>query len=287
MGSVATISSTHQHPLSPAKYLAALLLLLMPLWVMAQSLPLEPPLKRNKPAKSVTIDESTKDKPRLEIAVHNWAPYAGANLSYLGIAPRLVNEVIGRDGTQTHLRFMHWSKALDMLANQEVDAAIIWVSDDLRMDDFVASTPLLKLQAILYSRADKPLQGGLPLQKNLRLAWVPEYVYDSRTYTALSKHLVTAVPARNEREAMQLLLDKKADAFLTPYSTGRNTLMALTASQQKQLVASMQTIPFPSAYLLVNKQRADASTFMKNFNQGLRRLQQDGRYERITELPRG
>ncbi|HQQ63153.1 MAG TPA: transporter substrate-binding domain-containing protein [Pseudomonadales bacterium] len=262
--------------------LALLLLAILPVWATAQQL--EPPLKRGKPAIK-TVEATAKEavRPKLEIAVYAWPPFASPDLPHFGIAPHLASEALRVDDTQIHYQFMHWSKALDKLYADEIDGAIIWASPDMNLDAFTASRPLLLNTSALFYRKDTPFNAEISTLGNVRMAWIKEYVYEGNTYQKLIKHQLTPVAAKNEIDALRMVIKKQSDVFLAPYSLGRDAMDKLTDSERNSLQYTTQKTPFPATFFLINAERPDGSELMKKFNTELTRMQQDGRYDRITE----
>lgn len=220
----------------------------------------------------------------MTIAVHSWPPYSGRNLQYFGTAPHVVSEVLADQPIQVRFVFAGWAEALDQLANREVDGAIVWVSPDMKLDPFVGSDPLLKHRAVLYYRKDSPHPGELRNLPPLRMVWQPSYVYDYYTYNRLADKTLTPVPVSNETDGFTQLLNGQADVFLLPYLASRPAVKTLSPSQQEKLAYQIQEVPFPSTHLLLNRQQPDAEPFLRAFNNGLKRLQQDGRYADITAI---
>lgn len=260
---------------------AVLIALALSLPAMAQQF--APPLKRpntNAP-KTVEIDDQTQKTKVMNVAVHTWEPWAGSNLTSMGLLPRLVSEILSQDGTQTRFRFMHWSKALDMLANKEVDAAIIWISADLRLDPFVISDPLMRERAALYSLKGNTYSKSLEAIPKGRLAWRHDYVYEYDIYNKLESKAFTPVPVASEAEGLQAVLAKKADFFIAPYGPGRDAVAKLDATDKNAIAYVMLENNFPRAFFLMNAETDNAKKRIELFNTALRRMQQNGSYKKI------
>jgi ABC-type amino acid transport substrate-binding protein len=237
------------------------------------------------PTVTATQAETVKIR-TLEIAVHPWAPWAGAELTSLGIAPRLTSEILTQEGTQLHYNFMHWSKALEKLSDKKVDAAIIWVSNDMALDQFLVSEPLVQPRAALYYRNDKPFKAELHQLKNIRMAWQKDYVYNNKTYKQLTNHVITGIPVKDEAGGLNAVLTQKADVFLAPFDSSKHAWKKLPDTDIKRLGYKLQEEYFPALCLVINADQSDSKAFMQKFNKDMKRLHQDGRYARITETGR-
>ena len=263
------------------QFLLALMTFCLSGALMAQAF--QPPLKRpesNAP-KTSRIDDNPNKKPSATIAVHPWQPWSGPNLQSMGKVPRLIAEVMSQDGTQTRFRFAHWGRALDMLSNNEVDAAIVWLSADLRTDPFVVSEPLMTERAALYFNKAKPYGTDLDKITSGRMVWLKDYVYEYDVYNKLDKKVFTPFPVSNENDGFQALLNKKADFFVVPYTLARTIIAGMTPTEQQSLGYVMLNNNFPPAYFLINADVPDAEKRMTLFNKAVRRLRQDGRYDKI------
>lgn len=256
-----------------------------PLLAQNQLDDLQPPLKRPEAARTVDIAKPNKDRPAIiTIGVHPLAPWAGADLPGMGILPRLATESLGKEGVQVRYRIMHWSKALEKVQDGEIDAALMWVSADMALDEFVGSDPLVIPRAALYYRVDKPYKQELSALKGLRLAVNKDYVYDKVTYQLLSKKAFTPVVVKDEVDGLNAVLEQRADIFLVPYESSRIAWKKIPAADLKQLGYKMQQQNFPAAHLLMKADRPDAFELLEHFDQQIRRMQQDGRYNRIVDF---
>lgn len=258
-----------------------LLLILFVPSVLAQQL--VPPLKR--PAatpKTIDIQDQTPTIKSMNIAVHAWPPLAGTGLQSMGMLPRLVSQALSTDGSiQIHYRFVHWSKALDMLAAKEVDAAVIWVSGDLRLDPFLMSKPIQVQRAALYFRKPNAVSDDINTLPPSRLAWNKDYVYEFDVFQKIEDKTLTPLPVKDEVAGLQAVANGDADIFIAPWTFARTAVEKLDARQQQKLGHVLLKNDFPPSYFLLNASVPSSDSLMKTFNQGLRRLQMDGRYDRI------
>lgn len=244
----------------------------------------EPPITRPQAAaRTIDIDDQRVKTSILTVAVHAWAPWAGPNLQSMGTLPHMVSEIMSSDNTQVRFRFVHWGKALDMLSNQEADAAIVWVSADLRLDPFLMSNPLQEQRAALYFNKAKPYSADISTITMARLAWQKEYVYEFDVFRQIDKSAFKPVAIPDERAGLLAVADREADIFIAPWSVARDELKKLDATKRNALGYVLLKNNFPPAFFLVNKSAPDSEVRMKRFNQGLRRLQMDGRYQNILQ----
>jgi ABC-type amino acid transport substrate-binding protein len=270
---------------SPQRLLQQLCIALMAFCLtgtlMAQAF--QPPLKHPEKhdAKTSKIDNNPNKTPSATIAVHPWQPWSGPNLQSMGKVPHLIAEVMSQDGTQTRFRFAHWGRALDMLSNNEVDAAIVWLSADLRTDPFVVSDPLMTERAALYFNKTKPYGADLDKISSGRMVWLKDYVYEYDVYNKLDKKTFTPFPVTNEQDGFEALLNKKADFFVVPYTLARTIVANMSPAEQQSLGYVMLNNNFPPAYFLINANVPDAEKRMTLFNKAVRRMRQDGRYDKI------
>lgn len=244
---------------------------------------MEPPLKRPAPApKTIDIQDQAPKIKVMNIAVHAWSPLAGADLQSMGPIPRLVSQALSTDGSiQIRYRFVHWSKALDMLAANEVDAAVIWVSGDLQLDPFLMSKPLQVQRAALYFRKPATYSDDIGTIAPARLAWQKDYVYEFDVFRKISDKTLKPIPVKDELTGLQAVADGQADVFIAPWAFARSALKQLDARQQQSLGYVLLKNDFPPAFFLLNASLPSSEAKMKQFNQGLRRLQMDGRYDKI------
>lgn len=235
-----------------------------------------------KPADSnkLPAPAKAKDDHSFVIAVHEWPPYTGKNLPNFGLVPRILTQVLSEQGLQPRYVFMHWSDALDKLNAQEVDGAIVWVTDDLKADVFVLGNAIILQRTALYYRADQPAPKTPDDIMGFTFCVNPHYVYDNISYQLITQHKVEAIKGDTDADNLRHLVKGDCDFMLTPYNAGQVLFAAkLTLAEQKKIKTTMDMLKLPAPRLLMHRENTNSEKLLENVNRSLRRMQQAGSFD--------
>lgn len=179
---------------------------------------------------------------------------------------------------------MPWPDALDGLVTEEFDAALIWVMEDLNRDPFIVSEPILEYRSALYYRRNLPKPTTSDDLLGFRIGLNPYYVYDEPSYRVMKSRSMTPVKGETDRIHFDMLLKGDIDFYLSPILTSAPLLRnSYSPEQQKQLTYTTELFKFPPSQLLVNRQREGGRQFLLEFNNGLKRLKNDGTLDRYLD----
>lgn len=221
---------------------------------------------------------------RFVIAAHEWPPFASRETRYFGVLPRIVTQVLETQGIHIEFRFMPWPDALDGLITEEFDGALIWVSEDLKRDSFLMSDSILSYRSGLYYRKNFPKPQSADDLLGYRIGLNPYYVYDATSYQLMKSRSMTPIKGSNDRQHFDHLLSGEIDFYLSPLVTSVPFLRThYSPAQQQELAYTTTLLQFPPTHLLVNRQRAGSAEFIEAFNQGLKRLKNDGTLDRYLD----
>jgi polar amino acid transport system substrate-binding protein len=228
------------------------------------------------------IPKPTRANKRFVVAAHEWPPFASRETRYFGVLPRIVSQVFEIQGVAVEFRFMPWPDTLDGLITEEFDAALIWVMEDLNQEPFIISQPILEYRSALYYRKELPKPRHPDDLLGFRIGLNPYYVYDETSYRIMKSRSMTPVIGETDRIHFDMLFNGDIDYYLTPILTSAPLLRnSYTAAQQGDLAYTTEIFKFPPSHLLVNRQREGSDQFMQDFNNGLKRLKNDGTLERF------
>lgn len=217
------------------------------------------------------------------IGAHDWPPYASPDSKYMGLAPRIVTEVLQGQGIDGSYRFVPWSEALDGILTENLDGALVWLPEDIKTDNFLVSDPLLPDRAVLCQRKNMPAVTGMDELMGYRMGMNPHYVYDESSYRMLKDKFMIPIKQETDMGNFRLLLDNKIDFFLTPQLTSTPLLRnQFSPDEQNALTCTGNLFTFPPLRLVVNKHRNGSAELIRQFNLRLGRLSSSGILDRYA-----
>lgn len=230
------------------------------------------------------IPAPTRTNKRFIIAAHEWPPFASRETRYFGVLPRIINQIFEAQGITVEFRFMPWPDALDGVVNEEFDAALIWVMEDLNRDPFIISEPILEYRSALYYRKGMPPPKTSDDLLGFRIGLNPYYVYDEPSYHIMKSRSMTPVKGESDKQHFDMLFRGDIDFYLSPILTSAPLLRnSYSREQQQELTYTTEMFKFPPSCLLLNRQRQGSEQLLLDFNNGLKRLQNDGTLDRYLD----
>ncbi len=229
------------------------------------------------------VCQALSAKPVVRIAVGEWPPYLAHELPHYGVAAHIVEKAFALSNVEVEYGFFPWSRAALYVDNGRWDASILWVKTEERAKHYLFSDVVFDGTAVFFHRKEtsfnwktfKDLQGlrfgGLmsasyPWFQAAKAEGIPLYME-----TVTSEHLNIAK-----------LLSKRIDAFSLDKLVGLYLLQKEFPIEGKRISYHPQPIEsWP--YRLIFTDSPQGSTFVKAFNQGLKKLKDSGQVQQLLD----
>lgn len=217
-----------------------------------------------------------------QLVTGEYAPYSGKALPDHGMSTRLIKAILAENHQgESRLHFMSWPEGYRQTADGKFDATYPYAWNPARDKLFLFSKPLHTETISWYSHKENApaLRGEWHrMRVCLPQGWNTQ-LYDE---IAGQFHLRLTLASTLE-ECLLQLQRRKSD--LMPL----NEVVFDAASQQlfgnqHQLLALPYYQRQQTLHLIIPKQSADAATLLKLINQGIDKLQENGRYNTYQRL---
>ncbi|MFZ4699295.1 MAG: substrate-binding periplasmic protein [Candidatus Methylumidiphilus sp.] len=217
----------------------------------------------------------------VRIVAEQWPPYVDQSAPQQGLAIDLITTALMRARYDYKIDYQPWPRALeggkigvyDMIAN-------IWYSDE-RARDLHYSEPYLINDMRLIKRKGSPVKfKKIADLNNLMVGVVKDYAYpkefaDANNFTKISNPEL--LPAIGE------LVKGQYDLVIGDLNAINYVLLKFLPAESKNLEILPKSVGLSKLYVAVSKVNPKHQAIIKDFNEALRSMKQDGTYQSIIE----
>lgn len=220
----------------------------------------------------------------IRLANGEWSPYTGENLPDYGCDSQVVSEALALEGMRAQYSFLPWARGLLLSQNGVLDGAIEWAeTPSIRQHHFVSKTPLSQQQWVFFQRADKALRWQqLDELRGVTIGVTIGYSYSGALATLQRLRPAMFAEATSDLINFKKLLSGRIDLFPLEKQVGRNLIQrSLSSDEQRQITVAAQPLADFAPHLLLSRAVVGNEERLQRFEQGLARLQANGRYQEI------
>jgi polar amino acid transport system substrate-binding protein len=222
----------------------------------------------------------------IRLASGDWPPYTGQELPGYGCDSRIVAEAFALEGVTVEYGFFPWARSYRLAASGEWDGTLEWENTPTHQEDFYVSRDYISKQewVFFYRRADRfDWQSMADLDGKI-IGVTTQYAYSDAFVELREKGTVTFEEAASDESNFKKLLAGRIDIFPMERRVGYTILATrFTPAERAQLVDHPNPVSQFLAYLLLSKAVPQNEQRIEQFNRGLNRLQENGRYDEIME----
>lgn len=218
----------------------------------------------------------------LPLAIGEWAPFTGKNLSGYGIASEIVSAAMSAVGLEPHFKFIPWRRAeAEVLAGQSF-ATLPYLKIREREELFLFSTVLFssKFAMIHLSERSELIGFSYDGPESLKGYRVGIVAGTEAVRAQLTAYGISVVELENPEPLLQMLELRRIDFAVD----NREVLLYYTYRDFPDGTFTFLEAPFGerSEYrMMVSKSYPDAEALLDTFNEGLNILEESGELSNI------
>jgi len=216
----------------------------------------------------------------ITLTANEWPPYTSDNIEDGGLVIELVTAAFAMEGIKTSYQIMPWARAIASVDAHEIDAVAAWDSAE-RRKKFRYSDRILINKMVLVKRAKEHISWNIfdDLESYtfvlVRGAVSLPEIDDS---TKLNKTYVTT-----EESAMNLVAKGRADLTIRDQGIVEYLIKKKPELFFGKINFVEKTLGQNSLYLITSRQHRHGAEIINAFNQGLKKIQQNGTYRKLLE----
>lgn len=212
----------------------------------------------------------------------DWPPYYSPELPFGGVANQVVSESFALAGVKASFEFVPWRRALEMARSGKVQGSAGWLHMADRERDFLFSDPLFESVRVFFHRKDVPFDWReLDDVKDLRVAITLGSAEEFPLGDVVARGKGRLDIAQDYASGMKKLLLNRVDVYACNLAVGLFVLDHRVGPGASAITYNPRPIFSEANHLILNRNLPGAERLMERFNEGLRRLRENGRYDVI------
>ena len=222
----------------------------------------------------------------IRIAIGEWQPILSEQAPHYGFAAHVITEAFALQDIQVEYGFYPWKRAY-MKSKQGAswDGTAVWLYNEERAKDFYYSNPVVPTTVSFFHLVDVDFDWeSIEDLKNTKIGVTSGYSYGPDLDSAVRSGAVEAEESRTDTLNLQKLLKGRIEAFpgevTVMYSLIRELFSPETAARFTHHSKAILNQP---QHLLISKSDPENERWIRQFNTGLQRLKENGRYDKILE----
>ncbi|MBU6953113.1 ABC transporter substrate-binding protein [Hahella sp. HN01] len=218
------------------------------------------------------------------LANGEWEPFLSERLPHYGFASHLVTEAFAAVGVQVEYQFYPWARAEAMVEGGQIDGSLLWTQTPQRSEFAYFSDVVVTQDEVLFHLRALPLEPKSPADLLGESIAVPLGSKLGVWKEVVESGQVTEFGVRDVEVGMNMLLRRRVDAFPLARAVGYSALRAHFSPQEQALITHSATVFDRHEYrLMLSRKRSMNARLILQFNEGLRRLRESGRYQEMEE----
>lgn len=224
------------------------------------------------------------------LASLEWEPYIGPNMDNNGYVHEIVSEAFKRSGINVDIRFLPWARAVKTAQTGKRDGLFPEYYDEGRLKDFVFSESFPGGPVGLYKRKDNKVKFTVDPQKNqtealkalkqYRFGVVRGYI-NTKEFDEAS--FLTKDVANSDETNLKKLFKGRIDFIFIDKYVAKHIIVRKYPHFLSDLEFMEPPLEVKPLYIAFSKQAKDYQTKLKSFNDGLKKLREEGMLDKIME----
>lgn len=219
----------------------------------------------------------------IRLTTGNWQPYTSEKAPDYGVASRIVTEAFALVGIEVEYGFFPWKRAMKLAREGTWDGSIIWYDTDERRADFFYSDAIVWTTiSFFHLKSFQFHWDGFEDLSDLRVGGTMEYSYGAEFNAAERSGVFHTHRAVSDEAGLTNLLKGRIDVFPGELSVTYEQIHdTFSEEDAAQFIHHPRPVSRAPLFLLLSKMVPESAQSRDLFNEGLRQLKANGRYDEI------
>ena len=222
----------------------------------------------------------------IHLMAGNWPPYLSPKMDKNGIAGKIVTEALEMKGHKVEIHFAHWQEGMAWgkkgrtPKGGKVHGTLLWFKTPEREKDFYFSDPLIHEKHVFFHRKESPvIFNKLSDLSRLRIGAIIGFHYGKEFEEAERRGRIRVGRTYLSEFAFAYLVHKKIDLFPQEMLVGYHQLKEYFPKKLQRMVTHHEKKPLYEgwSHLLLSKKHSQNQKLMNDFNEGFKKLKEQGK----------
>lgn len=226
------------------------------------------------------VSSAVHSKDSATFMVGEWGPFTSSDDRLANLAVALVKRALRYSHIRTHVEYHDWDQSYQALLDGDTVASFPWQKTQTRASDVIfPREPLIKAESVFFYRHDSNFHWETPSDlSQYRLGGIDGYAH----VDFYKQHDLSYLPAKNQTENIQNLLDGKIDAFIANKYVGYYFLKKAFSADNGRKVGLHKTVVYDTnLYVAFSKKHPDTVQLMEQLDAGLQHIKNTGKYDEV------
>ncbi|MCP4298666.1 MAG: amino acid ABC transporter substrate-binding protein [Proteobacteria bacterium] len=221
----------------------------------------------------------------IRVATGDYPPLTGKNLKHYGLMNRIVTEAFALEGVTVEYGFFPWGRSLEYVRLGEWDATSYWSYNKSREKDFLHSDPILEDTNVFFHL--KSFQFDWDDWSDLQGLNIGVTLWYSSTKLLKKKQKIGKYNLQvvtNDELNIRKLLQGRIQLYPLDPNVFRAVMKNKFSAAESELITSHPKLLNPvKNNILFSRRIKGNERRLKLFNNGLRRLREEGKIEQFQK----
>lgn len=235
-----------------------------------------------------SINKNIYNEDKIIIVIDEWPPFTSKELESYGVCTKIVIEAMKASGLECEFQFRPWARALDMVKYGDAWGTFPWIYKEERVKDFFYSDTVLSGSSkIFYKKNNSNMNVKMPDYnsiydlKQFKFGGVYSYTYENDFQDPKNNF---DYELYSSLELAFSALDKGyVDIINEDEVVGWYIISKLYPDRKDEFATLDRELNTSNLYMLVNKSNEESLDIMNKFNEGLKIIKKNGKYNEILD----
>ncbi|AMC34036.1 substrate-binding periplasmic protein [Janthinobacterium sp. B9-8] len=222
---------------------------------------------------------------RVRIASGEFQPYLSKSLQNEGFISKIIRAAFKQENVMVSIAYYPWKRSYDMVKKGEADLTPYWVKTPEREQLFILSDPIDIVQyGFFHLKENKITQLNFSNLNKYKVGVSLGYSYGFAFDTARKKQQFIYDEAPSDEINIRKLIAKRIDLFTADKILGQYLIFTtLSPEEADKITFFPKNFAEEPVYLLISKKTPNGAEIADKFNKGLKKIKQNGEYQRIMQ----
>lgn len=228
---------------------------------------------------------SASAKEVVRISTGEWAPYLSETAEKNGLIAQIATEAFALKDVDVDIRFFPWARATELSKSGDWDATLAFARIEEREPFYYFSTPLYVGKYVFFHLKSKPfVWEKLSDLKGYAMASTRGFGGMGDEFLKAEKNgLFKVLRLTSDEQSFNMLKATRIDTVPSDMEVGYVLLHKLYGHESEIFTHSSRVLYEAPYHLVISKKCKRAQKLLQTFNQGLKELQDSGRYSQIVK----
>ena len=217
-----------------------------------------------------------------------WPPFTSKEFLHRGVLSRIVTEAFAAEGITVQYEYLPWKRAYSDAKEGKADGTVGWAPTPEHVKDLYMSEPIVSVDKGLFHLKSTPFNySSADDLGKWRVGSAAGYAYGDEWDNGLKEGKFKTEEVTADEQNIKKLIAKRIDVFAMETDVATYLMQSLlTPEEAASVVCAPKLLMKTPICMGLSRTSAKNAALMEKFNSGLKKLKEDGRYDKYIKESR-